>query len=140
MNKTGQSLAEKTREIDRGLDWHVEKLSKFIWPIREIWLLFVVGYLFILDYISTYFALQNANTCEDGLIAGWALRTGGFPLLFLADMIAAGTLSLVALGARFLYHRSGFKGYGRAAFVVVLVPYALRTLIVVVNNFVLGFH
>jgi len=95
---------------------------------------------FILDYISTYFALQNANTYEDGPLAGWALRTGGFPLLFLVDITAAGTLSLVALGSRFLYGRSGFKGYGRAAFIVVLLPYVIRTLIVVVNNVVLGFH
>jgi hypothetical protein len=140
LNKAGQSFAEKSRETDRGLDRHVERLSRFIWPARETWLLVVVGFLILLDYTSTYIALQNANMYEDGPLAAWALRMGGFPLLLLVDIAAAGVLSSVAIVARFLYRRAGCKGYGRAAFVIILAPYIVRTVYVVINNIILGFR
>ena len=135
-----RSRAEKYREIDQGFDRPVGRLSRYIWPFRETWLLVVVGSLFVLDYISTHIALQNANNYEDGPLAGWALRTGGFGLLFLIDVVAAGMFSLMAMLARYLYRKFGFPGYGRAAFIMLLAPYVVRTTIVVINNFILGFR
>jgi hypothetical protein len=140
MNKAARARAERNREIDQSFDRHVGRLSRIVWPFREVRLLVVIGSLFILDYISTYLALKNANNYEDGPLAGWALRTGGFGLLLLVDVIAAVVFALLAMLARYLYRRSGFQGYGRAAFVVLLLPYVIRTTIVVINNFILAVH
>jgi hypothetical protein len=137
-DKNARSRAEKYRAIDQGFDRHVGRFSRFIWPFREKWLLVVVGSLFLCDYASTYFSLLNSDNYEDGPLAGWALRVGGFGMLFLVDIIAAGIFSFLAVLARHLYRRAGFQGYGRAAFVVLLAPYVIRTSIVVVNNIILG--
>ena len=137
-----ESAGEKSRAKDRSFDRPVEAFSRLLWPIRERWLLVVVFSLCLLDYASTYAALElsgNANVHEAGPLAGWALDTGGFAFLFVVDLAAAGTLSLVALAARYLYTRAGFRGYGRAAFVVALAAYVVRTAIVVINNLVVGF-
>ena len=137
--RTMESAGERSRQKDRGFDPYVGAFSRFFWPFRETWLLVVVGSLFILDYTSTYFGLQNANVFEDGPLAAWALRTGGFGFLFVVDMVAAVTVSAVAITARYLYGRFGVRGYGRAAFVVLLAPYVVRTSYVVVNNIILAF-
>ena len=81
----------------------------------------------------------KAYVYEGGPLASWALQIGGFTSLFLVDMVAASALLLTAITVRFLYSRFGFKGYGRTAFVVVLVPYAVVTMAVIFNNVALTF-
>ena len=142
LRRAMQSAAEKSRETDRGFDSPVGKLSRFLWPYHERWLLAVVGGLCALDYASTYAALElsrKPNVQEAGPLAGWALKTGGFPFLLLVDVLAAGALSLIAVAARYLYGRAGLTGYGRAAFVFALAAYVVRTAIAVVGNLVVGF-
>jgi len=129
---------EKYKAIDRGFDRPVGRISRFIWPPREEWLLLVVGALFLLDFGSTYLALQHAEISEDGPLAAWALETGGFGLLFFIDIVAAVVFAGIAMLARLIYRKQGLLGYGRAAFVFLLMPYIIRTAVVVVNNFVLG--
>ena len=137
-----ESAGEKSREKDRSFDRPVGAFSRFLWPVQEKWLLVVVFSLCLLDYASTFAALRlsgSTNVYEDGPLAGWALDTGGFGLLFIVDMAAAATLSLIAIAARYFYTRAGLKGYARAAFVVALAAYVVRTTIVVISNFVVGF-
>ena len=64
---------------------------------------------------------------------------GGFTGLFLVDMAAASALLLAAVTIRFFHSKFGFKGFGRTAFVVVLMPYAVVTMAAVFNNIVLTF-
>ena len=64
---------------------------------------------------------------------------GGFTGLFLVDVVAASALLLLAVTIRFLHSKFGFKGFGRTAFVVMLVPYVVVTMAVVFNNIVLTF-
>lgn len=139
-SETTRARGERLRQIDRSFDRPVGKISRFIWPLREEWLLLVVGSLFLLDYISTYLALQHVEITEEGPLAAWALETGGFSFLFLIDLVAAIIFTLLALLARFLYRRSGLPGYARAAFVFLLFPYIIRTAVVVINNFILAFR
>ena len=138
-----KTLLDKSRAIDRGLDRHVEKFSRFIWPWRERWLLAIIGILVVLDFTSTYIVLeivQKPGVYESGLMAVWALSRGGPTFLLLVDVIAALVLSSAALAARYLYARRGFKGYSRAAFVFLLSPYIVIASIAIVNNTVLLFQ
>ncbi len=137
-NEAARARGERYRQIDRSFDRPVGRISRFLWPFREDWLLLVVGSLFLLDYISTYLALQHVEVTEEGPLAAWALETGGFGFLFFIDLIAAVVFALLAFLARFLYRRAGLPGYARAAFVFLLVPYIIRTAVVVINNFILG--
>jgi hypothetical protein len=139
-NEAARDRGERLRQIDRGFDRPVGKISRCIWPLREEWLLLVVGTLFLLDYISTYLGLQHVEISEEGPLAAWALETGGFAFLFLIDLVAAVVFALLAFLVRFLYRRAGLPGYARAAFVFLLVPYIVRTTFVVINNFILGFR
>jgi hypothetical protein len=139
-NEAARARGERLRQIDRSFDRPVGKISRFLWPLREEWLLLVVGTLFLLDYISTYLALQHVGISEEGPLAAWALDVGGFAFLLLIDFVAAVVFALLALLARFLYRRAGLPGYARAAFVILLVPYIVRTAVVVINNFILGFR
>ncbi len=137
-----KATAKRNRERDRGFDKSAGTLSRFLWPPSEKWLLAVVFLLCALDFVTTYAALElgrNKNVYEAGPLAGWALGTGGFGFLFLVDLTAAGVLSLIAVAARYLYSRHGLKGYARAAFVVALAAYVVRTGFVVINNLVVGF-
>ena len=136
-------MAEKNRQKDRSFDRNFDSLSRSFWPFRETWLLAIVGLFAILDFLSTYVVLElirKPHIVESGPLAGWALRSGGFGLLLLVDIASIGILSLVAFAARYLFQRFGFKGYGRAAFMVVLVPYIVRLVIVIINNVALGFR
>jgi len=84
----------------------------------------------VLDYVGTYAVLELSGKTyvyEGGPLARWALRMGGFTGLFLVDMAAASTLLLATATIRFLHSKFGFKGFGRTAFVVLLVPYAVAT-------------
>ena len=131
-NKDMRALAERNRERDRGFDRHAGKISRFVWPLREAWLPAVVFVLGILDFTSTYVNLElirNPHVVERGPLAGWALERGGFPFLLAVDLVAA--------GVRYVYARSGLHGFGRAAFVFILAPYAITTTVVVINNIAL---
>lgn len=132
----------KSLERDRSLERHVEALSWSLWPWREPWLMAFVGVVVVLDYASTYAFLElsgNPHVYEGGPLASWALRMGGFKHLLVVDMAAASALLLAAIGIRFLYSKFGFKGFGRTAFVLLLVPYAVVALAIVFNNVVLTF-
>ena len=54
-------------------------------------------------------------------------------------MAATITLLLIAIIIRTLHSNFGFKGFGRTAFVVVLVPYVVVTMAAIFNNVVLTF-
>jgi len=129
----------KAVERDRRAEGRVEAFSRFLWPWRERRLVALVGLLALLDYATTSIALElgGKGYVEGGMLAGWALRVGGLGWLFLVDMGAVAALSLMALTARYLCFRLGFKGFGRAVFVVMLAPYAAVAASAVVNNLVL---
>ncbi len=127
---------------DRGLERHAVVVSRWLWPWRESKLIILVGCLAVLDYISTYAFLTlspNNNVYESGLIASWALQKDRFRGLLFADILAVITVFAVAISARFIYVKSGFAGFGRAAFVVMLTPYVIVIMVVIFNNIVLTF-
>lgn len=137
-----KSMVRKSLERDRSSERYVEAVSRSLWPWRESWLLVLVLLLAVLDYVSTYAALElsgKMDVYEGGLLANWALRMGGFTRLFWVDMAAVSVLLLAALAFRFLHSKFGFKGFGRTAFVVVLVPYIVITMAAIFNNIVLTF-
>ena len=126
---------------DKSVEPRLEAFSRFIWPWPELRLVYIVCCLAILDYVSTYAGLElsgKTDVYERGHIAGWALRMWGFKGLFLADLAIIGTIFLLAFGARFFYTKIGFKGLGRTAFVVLLLPYAIITTGVVLSNIVIA--
>ena len=137
-----KGMVRKSIGRDRGSEKHVEAISRYLWPWRESLLVTLVCSLAVLDYASTYAFLElsgNNNVYEGGLIAGWALKVDGFRGLLLVDTLAVTTLVMIAIGTRFIYTKFGFKGFGRAAFVLVLAPYLIVTMAVVYNNIVLTF-
>jgi hypothetical protein len=132
----------KDIEHERSLDRPIEDFSLLLWPYPESKLIFYISLLAILDYASTYTALNlsgNSQVAEVGLMAKWALQCGGFPRLLLVDAIAIGTLIFLAVIARYMYGKLGLKGFGRAAFVFLLVPYLVFICGVVVNNVLVAF-
>jgi hypothetical protein len=140
MFKSAKSILIRSQEIDRGMGQYAERLSRFLWPWPERWLLVVVGVLCVLDFMSTYAVLElsgRSNVYERGNLAAWALVVGGFPFLLLVDAIGVVTLSVVALVSRHLYIRYGHSGYGRAAFVFILIPYIIIATFAVLNNIIL---
>jgi len=137
-----KDMVRKSIERDRGRERYVELMSKSLWPWRESLLIILVGFLAMLDYVSTYAFLElsgNNNVYESGLIARWALDVNGFKGLLLVDILAVTTLIIIAISVRFIYTKFGFRGFGRAAFVVVLTPYVIVTMAVIYNNVVLTF-
>lgn len=130
----------KSRERDRALERPLEALSRRLWPWRLSLLVWVVVLMAVLDHASTYALLElsgNRQVYEGGLLASWALRLGGFKVLLAVDIAAAGLLSFTAGLVRYLYSRYGFAGYGRAAFVLLLVPYTVIALAAIYNNLLL---
>ena len=137
-----KNMVRKSIERDRAKERYVEAASRSLWPWRESWLLAMVGLVAVLDYVSTYAVLElsgRADIYEAGPLASWALQMGGFSRLFWVDVGAAITLLLLAITVRVLYSKFGFKGFGRTAFVVVLVPYVVVTMAAIFNNVVLTF-
>ena len=121
----GRATTTAVRQ-DPTRDRSIEAFSKRLWPWREWRLPSVVAAVAALDYFSTYAALEISGKeviHEIGLLGGWALGKGGFAGLFLADACALTALLLAAAAARMLCRRRGFAGAGRAAFVVLLLPY-----------------
>jgi hypothetical protein len=138
--KSARSLRERAGTIDRGLGRYAERLSRVLWPWRERWLLLLVAALAVLDFTSTFILLALSGrhgVYESGRLALWALDRGGFAFLLLVDVLAAAVLSLAAWTARRLYARHGCPDYGRAAFVLLLLPYVFIAACAVVNNLVL---
>ena len=136
-NKVRRSI-EKERTLERPF----EKFSRLLWPWKELNLVLFISGMAVLDYISTYAALNFTRydrVVEAGLMAKWALQTGGFLRLFFVDMIVISLLLLLAWGARLLFARLGFPGFGRVAFVFLLIPYAAIILAVVFNNVIVTF-
>jgi len=137
-----KDMAKKSLERDRASEQYVEVVSRFLWPWRESWLLLLVGLLAILDYISTYTLLKLSGKMaiyEGGALASRALQIDGFRGLFLMNITAVSALSLTAVTTRFLYTKFGFKGFGRTAFVILLVPYAVVAAAAIINNLLILF-
>lgn len=131
----------KAFERDRRAEGRIEAVSRVLWPWRERRLFGLVCALALVDYLTTYVVLEfsgKAGVGEGGLLASWALRIGGLGWLFLVDLAAVVALSLAALSARHLYSRFGFKGFARASFVALLLPYAVVALAAAVNNVVIA--
>jgi hypothetical protein len=140
MPNSFESIRDKSRRIDSGFGKYAGAASRFIWPWQERWLLVVIGCLAVLDFASTYALLDlsgKKNVYESGRIASQALEAGGFPLLFGVDIAAVTALALVAFVVRYAYVKNGHSGFGRAAFVFLLVPYAFVTGYAIVNNIIL---
>jgi hypothetical protein len=134
---------KKANEQDRKLEQPIEKFSRLIWPWPESKLIQFVSLLAFLDYVSTYAALRfnlSHQIAEVGLVAKWALATGGFTELLAVDAAIIGVLILTAFGVRALYTHFGFPGYGRSAFVFIFIPYAVIILPVVFNNIIMTFR
>jgi len=120
----------------------IEALSRRLWPWRERWLLGLVAAVAILDYVTTYAALEisgNQGIREIGVLGSWALKERGFAGLLLADACALTALSLAAAAARMLCRRRGLNHLGRAAFVVLLLPYVFAAAAATVWNLVAAF-
>ena len=127
----------RSKEIERSWEQPFKKFSNILWPWSESKLVLFISLMAILDYISTYTVLElvgSNQVAEVGLIAKWALQTGGFLALFFVEMTVMVVLILLAMGARLLYSRWGFPGFGRTAFVFLLIPYAIIIMAVVYNN------
>jgi len=137
-----KNRVRKSIERERALERPIEAFSRVLWPYPESKLVFYVSLLAVLDYVSTFTALElsvNSHVSEVGLLAKWALQTGGFPGLLLMDAAAIVILICLAFGVRSLYTKLGFNGFGRAAFVFLLIPYFVFIMGVVVNNVLLTF-
>ena len=137
-----KDLVRKSIERDRAREQYVESASRSLWPWRESRLLGLVCCVAALDYASTYAVLElsgKTHVYEGGLLASWALRKGGFMGLLLVDIAAASVLLLTAITLRFLHSKFGFDGYGRTAFVLILVPYVVVTMAAIFNNVALTF-
>jgi len=129
-------------EQERSLERPIEAFSRALWPYPESKLVFYISILAVLDFVSTFTALElsgNGQVAEVGLLAKWALQTGGFPGLLLMDVVSIGMLTCMATGAKSLYTRLGFVGFGRAAFVFLLFPYFVFVIAVIINNVLLTF-
>jgi len=127
----------RAMERDRRAERHIEAISKLLWPWRESFLLALVAFLAIVDYASTCFVLEFSGkdyVQEGGLLASWAIRVGGLSFLFLIDAASLVLLSAVAFTARSLFRLRNYMGFGRAAFIALMLPYAVVALAAVINN------
>ena len=138
--RSARAEAFRNLEKDRSMEGRLKVLSRFIWPWDVQLLVPLVALLAASDLISTYVLLElsgKASAYESGLLASWALRRGGFNGLYIMDAVAVGLLCVMAFSARIFYGRFGLIGYARAAYVALLVPYALASAAAIVNNLVL---
>ena len=129
-------------ERERILEPRFEAFSRLLWPWSELKLVLFITTMAICDSISTFTALKlsaNNHVTEVGLIASRALKAGGYPYLFLEQIIIIAALLLLAQGARLLYTRWGFPGFGRTAFIFLLIPYTTVISAFVINNIFVTF-
>ena len=137
-----RNIIRKGMVKEKAFDQKAYAVSRRLWPWQESRLLALVVALVILDFCSTYAFIElsgNTKVYESGLLARWALQMGGFTRLFLVDLIATSSLLLAAIAVRIIYSRWGFSGYGRVAFVILLVPYVVVTIAAIFNNVALTF-
>lgn len=136
-----RNMKNRSVELEHSWDRNFASFSRFLWPWHESRLAIFVIIGAVLDYTSTYVAFKfgNNKVTEAGLIAKWGLRTGGFVKLLFIDLCLLGGLLLLSTGARYLYNKLGLPGYGRAVFVLVLIPYAALILAVIFNNIFVSF-
>ncbi len=129
----------KSIERERFLDKPIEKFSRMVWPYSEGKLVLLVSIMPALDWASTFAALElsGKNIREVGLIARWSLATVGFPGLFVIEMTCVGILIILANGAKSMYTGLGCNGFGRAAWVFILLPTFVAVLAAVLNNVIL---
>ncbi len=145
MSSLTEKLAARFKqgiERERHLESKVESFSMKLWPYPVYKLVVYISILALLDYSSTFSALElsgNHQISEVGVVDRWALERGGFRELFIVDIICIGTLISLAFGVRFFYEQLGFKGFGRAAMVLLLCPYLVVIMGVVLNNVLLTF-
>ncbi|MFC2035151.1 hypothetical protein ACFLUJ_03395 [Chloroflexota bacterium] len=135
--RTTKEIIRWSIKRDRGFEKHAVVVSRWLWPWQESKLMILVVCLAVLDYISTYAFLRlsgNNNVYESGVIAGWALQKDGFRGLFIVDVLAVITVFAIAISARYIYKKLGFGGFGRAAFVAMLIPYIIVTMAAIFNN------
>jgi hypothetical protein len=133
---------DKSLERDRALESQMQAAAKSLWPWEDWRLPVLSTILVLLDFSSTFACLEfsgNTQLYEGGLLAGWALRTGGWTLMLIVDLLAVGILTGVAFLMRSFFTRQGLSGYGRIAFILVLLPYTVVTFAIVFNNIVLTF-
>jgi len=74
-----KSMVRKSLERDRSSERYVEAVSRSLWPWRESRLLVLVLLLAVLDYVSTYAALELSGRMdgyEGGPLASWAPENG----------------------------------------------------------------
>ena len=143
MLESMRARLKRANERDKKLERPIERVAMAIWPWRESKLLLLVACLAVMDYVSTFMALRlsaNHQISELGLLANWALTSGGFIKLFLVDASAIGLLIVLALGVRALYNRFGFPGFARTAFIFIFVPYTVIIVPVIINNVFLTFR
>jgi hypothetical protein len=128
-------------ERERVLEPRFEAFSRLLWPWSVSKLVLFITTMAILDSVSTFAALKLSahHVTEVGLIASRALKAGGYPYLFLEQIIIIAALLLLAQGARLLYTRWGFPGFGRTAFIFLLVPYTTVISAFVINNIFVTF-
>ena len=114
----------------------VIRISESLWPWPERRLAVMVAVLAFMDYASTigFLKLGGGKAYEAGILASRALGTGGLAGLLLTDIAAVGTLLLAALCIRQFCLRTGLGRYARAAFILMLLPYAMAAAGAVCNN------
>ena len=129
----------KSVQRDRRFEPWMDRMSRRLWPWRDAWLAAAISVIALLDYLSTYALLRLSNkpyAYERGPLAHWALEAGGFPGLLALDVLGVMFLCLLAVTVRFAYAHLGYGGYGRAAYVLILMPYAAAASLAAVNNLV----
>ncbi len=129
----------KSMERERFLERPMETFSRILWPYSESKLIILVSAMPVLDVASTFAAirLSGKHIREAGLIGKWALQTVGYPGMFVIETTCIGLLVIFALGAKSMYARLGFSGFGRAACVFLLAPTLVAILAAVLNNIIL---
>ena len=124
---------------DRKFEPSIERVSRYLWPWREAWLVRMAFLVAALDFLSTYALLDLSNkpdAYERGILASRALQIDGFRGLLIMNLVAVGTICLVAIGAKLVYSRFGYHGFARAGFVAAILPYTLAASLAAVNNVV----
>ena len=142
MHRLQQTIKENIEQSvrrDRKFEPSLERVSRYLWPWGEAWLVRTAFLVAALDFLSTYVLLDLSNTpnaYERGILASRALQFDGFRGLLIMNLVSVSAICLVAIGARLLYSRFGYHGFARAGFVAAIFPYTLAASLAAVNNIV----